>query len=495
MLNKTFRHIVFLTCIFICLLFDVAVAQNTISTEGKTLNISSYIIFAEDAGREAFEVDSLFYLRSLPIVFAVNRTDINADNRELQHFIRYAVPLIKGENIRNARIRIRSAASPEGPLRNNKRLSKGRRDALLKVFEEHGVNATELQIDVVDEEYELLAFAMRQAGDPDAALVSRMVSEGISDPVKLKKQLIHYQDGDLWHRIKAIYFPALRASRFMIIFPENHAGDIMSLGIQPLRLPTPDPAPQVKFPTELSLDNLFRQPMPVVVPHDSTRREMLSVKTNMLGWGLVIPQYGGWCPIPNVALEYYPAHGHMTYGASLDCPWWVGNTTNHKYMEVRNYQLETRYYLRNSDRSYTEGGAAYKGWYGQAYLQAGLYEIGFSAKKGWIGEALGGGLGFGYVLPFTKLEHWRLEFGAQFGYFVTQYDPFVYGKPIYHGGEIDGLYYYNTPLYRKDFVKRQHRFTWLGPTRVGITISYDLLYRRHGSKRPSFSRWEKGGEL
>lgn len=494
------RYIAFLTCTFLTLLFSIAKAQNTLTaTESKSLNVSSYIIFAEDAGREAFEVDSLFYLRSLPIVFSVGRTDINANNRELQHFIRYAVPLLNGENIKNARIRIRSAASPEGTLAFNKRLSQGRRDALLRIFEQHGVNASELQIDVVDEEYELLAFMMRQANDPDAALVSRMVAEGMSDPVKLKSQLIHYNGGSLWRRLLKEYFPPLRASRFMIIFPENHAGDILNLGIQPLRPSDLDLAPRVSFPDALTLGKVFDYEPQLELPNDSVRRELLSVKTNLLEWVAYVPQYG-WCPMPNVELEYYPRHGHWTFGATFDCPWWIGNTTNHKYFELRNYQLYTRYYLRNSDRSYSderhtipaEGQAAFRGFYLQAYAQAFLYQIGFSAKKGWIGEGLGGGLGAGYVMPLSRDGHWRLDFALQLGLFRTQYDPFVYGKPVYHGGEIDGNYYYNTDLYSDTFVKRMHRYTWFGPTRVGISLSYDLLYRKRNGKRPSFSKWEKG---
>lgn len=127
---------------FLTLLTSVTKGENLLALEEKSLNVSSYIIFAEDANRDALEVDSLFFMRSLPIVFSAGRTTIDANNRELQHFIRYAVPLLNGENIHNAKIRIRSAASPEGSLELNQRLSKGRRDALLKIFQEHGVSAS-----------------------------------------------------------------------------------------------------------------------------------------------------------------------------------------------------------------------------------------------------------------------------------------------------------------------------------------------------------------
>jgi hypothetical protein len=84
------------------------------------------------------------------------------------------------------------------------------------------------------------------------------------------------------------------------------------------------------------------QTMDVSEPDTLYRREYLSVKSNLLLYGVYMPGYDRWCPMPNVAVEYYPWHGHFTFGASFDCPWWQ-NYEKHKYFQVRNYQLETRY--------------------------------------------------------------------------------------------------------------------------------------------------------
>jgi hypothetical protein len=50
----------------------------------------------------------------------------------------------------------------------------------------------------------------------------------------------------------------------------------------------------------------------------------------------------------------------------------------------------------------------------------------------------------------------------------------------------DGLYYYKWTQKPELFKKRQYRWNWIGPTRVGITLSYDLLYRRIQKKGVSF---------
>lgn len=460
----------------------------------------SYIIESEEAGREAFEVDSIFFERALPIVFPVNQTTIDANNAELLHFIRYAVPILHSDTARQARIRMRSAASPEGSYANNKRLSQGRRDALLRIMEEHGVRPTELQADVVDEEYELLAFMMRQAQDPEAAWVSQQVSQNLGNPLVLKKSLQNRNGGKLWSRLLKEYFPQLRATRFVIIFPEN---PIDTLKPEPT---IEEPAPIIEQPETTELPQEEVEDSLPIVPEDTAetpteeerevRREVLALKTNLLEWGAYVPQYG-WCPMPNVELEYYPRHGHWTLGGTFDCPWWIGNTTNHKYFELRNYQIYTRYYLRNSNRSYkdpeltqpAEGKAAFRGLYLQAYGQAFLYQIGFSATKGWIGEGAGGGLGLGYVLPLSRDGHWRLDLGIQLGVFVTKYDPYVYGCPVENVK--DGLYYYDYTGDADQFRKRQYSLTWMGPTRVGVSISYDLWYRKNHRKGISLHKTEE----
>ena len=462
------------------------------------------VVFADDAGKEALEVDSVFFVRSLPIVFPVGKSVVGADNPGLQNFISSALPLLNDERLKRSSVRIRSAASPEGPLWLNKQLGQERRDALLRIFTERGIKAADLQIDVVDEDYELLAFLMRQAGDKDARVVTSLVNKHTANPVLLKRLLQQQDGGALWRRMLREYFPQLRASRFVIMLPETKEEDFAVLAhndtIQP---------PLVQDTLQLA-----EQPHDEVAAPDlvlplaaerEPRRELLSVKTNALLYGAYIPfGYKAFCPIPNVAIEYYPLRGHFTYGAMFDCPWWQGDITNHRYFQARNYTLETRYYFRSGDvlKRGIGHGAAFKGLYLSAYANAAIYGIGWSDEDdahepgttdghGWQGEGAGAGLGIGYVLPLGKNEHWRLEFSAQFGLFWTKYDPYVYGCPVENIK--DGLYYYDFKGDADLFKKREYMLTWLGPTRVGVTISYDLLYRHNKKNKASLRAWEKGG--
>ena len=249
----------------------------------------------------------------------------------------------------------------------------------------------------------------------------------------------------------------------------------------------------VSTTSEPTPDSAYTPLVPEPVPEPPTRRrEYLSVKTNVLLDVAYMPGYDRWCPIPNIAVEYYPLHGHFTFGASFDCPWWQ-DYDDHKYFQVRNYQLETRYYLRSGDvdRVGYGNGMAFRGLSLQGYVHAGLYSIMFDADRGWIGEGAGAGVGIGYVIPLAKKGQgrWRLELGAQLGVVFTKYDPYRYESPLFPDLD-DNLYYYKWYNWGNFFKKRQHSYTWFGPTRVGVTLTYDLLYRRKAKKGVSFKSWE-----
>ncbi len=98
-------------------------------------------------------------------------------------------------------------------------------------------------------------------------------------------------------------------------------------------------------------------------------------------------------------------------------------------------------------------------------------------------------MSIGYVVPLGRSGHWRLEFGLQAGYLSTNYDPYQWKCPVDPDTDKE-QYYYKWYGDAKDFQKRQHRFSWLGPTRVEITLSYDLLYRRNNKKGVSFRNRE-----
>lgn len=450
----------------------------------------SFIRFVETDGQPHSErlTDEDFLDRAGRVIFKVNRYDVFTNDSLLQQLDEEVIPRLNRDSLRLVRLVLRGAASPEGPYLNNQMLGQRRAQVLVDFLRQRlSVPVVEepFAVESVTEDYRLLCAMMQRAADPDLSLVQSLCNRHLprNEYTLLKRNLQRVRQGELWERLLHDYFPELRATRMMLYFeemgekepqgePECPEGPKTSETLE-----TPD-IPE--YPVTPDLQDTLSSLPPLVLP----RREVLSVKTNLLFDMAYMPGYDRWCPIPNVALEFYPLHGHFTVAASFDCPWWQ-HYWQHKYFQIRNYQAEGRYYLRSGDvRQHQPGqGAAFRGLYFSLYAHVGLFGICFDANHGWEGEGGGAGIGLGYVLPLSRKGHWRLEFAAQVGYFRCKYDPYQFENPV-NPAYTDHLYYYKWTGKPSLFHERQYRFSWFGPTRVGVTLSYDLLYRRRSRKSP-----------
>lgn len=433
--------------------------------------------------------DDEFYKISQKITFPVSKSTVSNDAPLLKELQDVVIPLINKDSLTLRHLMIRGAASPEGPYELNKTLSKERGKFIFDFINSRLTvpisNDEDTRI-IIPEDYQYLCTLMHDANDADYDKVKQLCDKYLpSDNIKALKSALQKVDrGKLWKRLIKTYFPELRSSR-IVIFVEKIIEEPEIVAVQPVQ---PEKVETPKTDQIVITPPTIEEPKPVVVevvePNIYPRREMLSVKTNLLLDFAYVPGYDRWCPIPNVAIEYYPLHGHFTYGASLDFPWWQ-HYWEHKYFQIRNYQLEARYYLKPTtpleayepyaaDKAHRQKPAFY-GWYLQGYAHAGLFSLCFDESRGWEGEGIGAGVGIGYVLPISRNGHWRLEFGLQAGFFLCKYDPYQYECPV-DPNEQDHLYYYKWTHDADLFKKRQYRYNWIGPTRIGVTLTYDLLY-------------------
>ena len=458
-----------------------------VDAQGLTNYLSYPYVCIVDDGETPQISDEQFYDMAGKVVFPVNEYRLNLNDPLLRQLDQKVLPQVSLDSLELVKMIIRGAASPEGPTAYNKKLGEKRVNSLFEFVKSHlsvPVSDECFTLDVEIEDYSTLCLLMKRSEDNDytfvKSLCDKYLPSGNTD--QLKKELRTAQGGQLWKRLLGDYFPSLRTASIMLLF-RHHPKPVVELAEAPaVEVPEPVVAvePAIEAPAAVVIEE------PEVLP----RREYLSVKTNLLFDVAYVPGYNRWCPIPNVAVEYYPKKGHFTYGASIDFPWWQDYDA-HKYFQIRNYQLETRYYLRRGDLSSNPPGegAAFRGLYLQAYAHVALFGLCFDADRGWVGEGAGGGVGLGYVMPISKKGHWRLEFGLQAGFFRCKYDPYQYENPV-DPTYRDHLYYYKWSLDPSLFKKRQYRYNWLGPTRVGITLTYDLLYRRINKKGVSFKNYE-----
>lgn len=461
-----------------------------------------YVVIAE--GEDEVNIsDSLFYEMASSVIFPVNKWAIPKNSKFIDELMSNVIPLMNQRGMRLEKVLMRGAASPEGPTGWNQTLGQNRLESLYKLITSRmDMPSCEECLGKIDvpEDYKYLVRMMREANDPDADYVQSLVDQYYdTDPALLKRTLQHAQHKQLWARLLHTYFPKLRAARVVLVFRKSPVVDKVAPGKVDVRADGPDMSykPIIDDTKQVTPVVPVIPEIPVVAEDDrEARREMLSVKTNLLMDFAYMPAgYDRMCSMPNVAIEYYPRHGHFTAGASFDLPWHQ-DYDGHRYFQARNYQVEGRYYFRSGDiRKNPPGqGMAFRGWYLQGYGHVTKYGIMFGTHRGWMGEGAGAGLGLGYVLPLSKNGRWRLEFGAQAGLFQTKYDPFQYECPV-DPTEHDNLYYYKWTLDADLFKKRQYIFTWMGPTRVGVTLTYDLLYWKNQKKGKhrgvSFNRWEK----
>ncbi len=405
--------------------------------------------------------DAEFYAMSTGVVFEVNKTDIRPDDPFFSLYQDQILPLINQQHLQLRKVFIRGAASPEGSYANNRRLGQARSQALLDALRSRLRNQyieTDSEVSSVTEDYGYLCHLMQEADDKDYTLVQQIYDTCQGNEARCKQRLMAAQGGRLWQRLLREYFPRLRSARLILWFSEpdrEHA---------PLSEITPLQADSLSF---IALPSLESAPFRYIQPDmEATRRHLLALRTNLAHDLFYMPQFG-WAPSPNIQLEYYPLDGHYTYNAGF-----TWGTHRHwdtqEFFQVRDVQLELRRYFR--------GHGDFTGLYASAYAQGSKYGIGLSPTKGWEGEGGGAGLSLGYVWPLNRKGNLRLEVMAALGYYMTYYDPYVYGNPI--TGNIDGDYYYDYYGSASDFKRRNHVFRWFGPTNFGLQLTYDILYRK-----------------
>ena len=499
---REFIEIFFALGAIIALLPGTIAAHPALSVDTAFYSKYPYIRFvsADDSTKMS---DDEFYAAAAKVGFAVNQTEPSVGDQFLVELKNSVLPRINADSLELAYMVVRGAASPDGPYENNKLLGEKRASWLFDFIRQQlrfPVNKSKFRLDSEAEDYRSLCLLMQRAGDEDYAYVRGLCDNYLpaSDIAKLKTTLQQAQNGQLWKRLNKTYFHDLRTARVILYFKkyEGEKLEINKIEQAPV-VETPPAVVPMTEPMRVEIPVAEAETPPTVETSVTeewlARREVLAIKTNLLFYGIYMPGYNRWCPIPNIAVEYFPKKGHLTFGASFDMPWWQDYDA-HKYFQLRNYQVEGRYYFNkaneaNANESNRAHKPAYSGFYLQGYAHTGVFGICFDADRGWVGEGVGAGVGIGYVMPVSRDGHWRLELGLQAGFFTCKYDPYQYENPVDPSYK-DNLYYYKWTFDASLFKKRQYRWNWVGPTRIGVTLSYDLLYKRQQKKGVSFKKYE-----
>lgn len=432
----------------------VSPAEGSRCVDTATLLPSYVVIVDDDASPADLHLsDSLFYATSGRTIFRVNKTVLDVNSGLCNELISTVLPLARTEGWGLAGIELRGSASPEGTYEHNKWLAEHRAAALHRFISDYlGDDATAFtSIVTVPEDYDYLLWLLERDGDGAAPVLRSLIARYPSDPIAIKEGLKKVGGGSMWRRLVTDYYPFLRNARVVFYFTRQ------------MRRPEPmEQASATLVPLTVDAPTI---PDPLHFNISIERPHMLSLSSNLLYDAFYMPGYG-WAPMVNLNAEFYPLRGNFTFRAGFTFPYYH-RWSRHKFFQIRDYHLEVRRYFNP--------GLLHTGTYLGAFINANKYGIGLGPDKGWEGEGAGASLKLGYVLPLGG-GRWRLDFHIAAGGYYTRFDPYVWGNPV--TGEIDGKYYYDYTGAIADFNKRSHRRWWLGPTEVGVTLTFDLLYYR-----------------
>lgn len=406
--------------------------------------------------------DSLFDSVARGVRFKVNSTELPQSDPFIKLYNDSLMPWLKRHNLILRGVMVKGAASPEGPYDNNVRLSRGRTKRLIDFLScnlVQPITPCGTSAKCVTEDYAYLLTLMQRAGDAEYQQVKAIWDASKGDERLCKQRLMALNGGTTWQRLLHTYFPALRQSRMVMWYmknPEHMPIPHYSLTATPEMWAVPGIA--ARLPLTAQTDTAAAKAY--------TRRHLIAIRTNLLHDFLYVPQFG-FAPGINIQAEYYPLKGHYTLNAGF-------TFHNHrhwdtyKFFQMRDAQIELRRYFK--------GQGQFVGTYMGAYLEGAKYGIGFGPDKGWEGEGAGAGISMGHTMNLTRKGNLRLELSLSVGAFITRYDPYVYGNPM--TGQRDGWYYYDYMGNTSKFKKRNHQFTWIGPTNAGLHITYDIIYRK-----------------
>ena len=178
--------------------------------------------------------------------------------------------------------------------------------------------------------------------------------------------------------------------------------------------------------------------LPVVLPEDLfARKPIFALSTNAV-YDLAIT--------PNFAVEMPLGHN---WSVLLDYtfPWWL-TRANDRAWQIIKLDLGGRYWLSRHNRD--DRWDILTGHFVGIDLGAGYYDI-EPRHKGYQGEFQTAGLEYGYAWRLGK--YWRLQAFGAIGWMGTHYR-------YYEANQGDTRLIYKYP----------GRYTWFGPTKLGVSI-------------------------
>lgn len=348
----------------------------------------------------------------------------------LDHFVQVLKDVKEQERL--SRIVIQSYASPDGTNKANARLSSLRADSLASYIIRHAGISPNL----VEKQSCGVAWDMLRAMVDTSDMPGREAVLDVLDNTPLwvydergrvvtgrKKELMDLQGGRPYRYMYSHIFPDLRScvgATFYYVEPEPVPEPVDSV-----RTDTVAPV-VVTEPVPELVDTVRTDTVQTVVPavtggEEGSFRPIIAVKTNLLYWATIMPDFKSYTFVPNLELEWFFADRWSLTG--------IGNYSKWAYRDdnwfgISDWSLEPRWWLKDD--------GSYRWLYVGVYGQVGDYDVQndrIETYDGNTGRLWGLGLSVGAAIPITK--HFGVEVGIRGGYRHSKVKAYTYEAPDY----------------------------------------------------------------
>lgn len=386
------------------------------------LLVVGIILAAAAKGQHATDTTVVYYNRG--------RSDIDfslCNNKAaLERFIR-RFNAESGDSIRYlVSFRLDAYSSPDGITVANKRLSENRAKRLLEYIRSH-IDFPESLLTVQSHSIDWAGLESQVAAQDipykDEVLdVLRNTPEWIYDDDNRvidgrKHRLGMLRGGVPYNYLMEHVFPLLRRSCVTLSYTVEQTATP-----QPQQPVEESVAGQPAAEPEQPRQTVVAQPEPVVLPSCGKRefRPLLAVKTNLLYWAGLMPDFKHYTFVPNLEIEYFFKE---RWSLSATGNYMKRSYGNDDFFSISAWSVEPRWWFKGDGR--------FRWFYLGAYGQVGDYDVqnNRTALDGTTGKLWGAGLSVGAAIPFS--DRFGLEVGIRGGYRHAGMKEYVHEAPDY----------------------------------------------------------------
>lgn len=359
-------------------------------------------------GSKAYSQESRTEIR---VDFRVNSAAIEREygnnTERLSEIVSFLQKIEQDSTLTVLEVSFCGSASPEGSYQLNRRLARGRLEALEDIVRRE-VDIPD-SIITRDDSYISWEYLKEQVAQSDL-----QYKEEILNIINQEPRLVDYpgnrhidhrivklqslDGGKAWKLLNKMYFERMRNACAVFITYKREVVPVIEAVVPPMNIEVlPEPKPD---------SIIVPQPQEPVITEDWTRH--LYVKTNALGWGLAISNIGA-----EIDLAKHWSFAVPIYYSALN---YFASTIKFRTLAV---QPEFRYWFKPDNQKFFVG--AHFGYAQYNVAVDGDYRYQDHRGKS---PALGGGISVGYRMPISKNNKWHIEFTLGAGVYGLHYDRF-----------------------------------------------------------------------